>query len=123
MPISVLPGEGVDRQPRFGAQSSTLNLENFIHLQQVRSRCCYPMRGQAERIKQSGRTVSFWMVGGSDRMAKKGSAHNDTSALHASLHGAATRDPRGGETPMMRLNLPQLAECPASRGMRSNMDV
>ena len=46
-----------------------------------------------------------------------------TSALHASLHGAATRDPRGGETPMMRLNLPQLAECPASRGMRSNMDV
>ena len=65
----------------------------------------------------------FQTVGGSDRRAMTGSAHNDTSALHASLHGAATRDPRGGETPMMQLNLLQLAECPTSRGVRSNMDV
>ena len=45
---------------------------------------------------------------------------NGTSALHASLHGAALRDPQGGENPMMRPNPPQLAACPAPGEMRSS---
>ena len=80
------------------------------------------MRGQADGTERAAtcRPVLFRTVGGSGRRAMTGSAHNDTSALHASLHGAATRDPRGGETPMMRSNRPQLAACPASGVMRSN---
>lgn len=82
------------------------------------------MRGQAEEAKRSGsrRPVLFRTVGGSGRRAMTGSAHNDTSALHASLHGVASRDPRGGENPMMRLHPPQLAVCPVPGEMRSNLE-
>ena len=45
---------------------------------------------------------------------------NGTSALHASLHGAALRDPQGGENPMMQPNPLQLAACPAPGAMRSS---
>ena len=104
----------------YGAYVSYMKLENFIHLQQVRSRCCLPMRGKPRMPVQS---TEHWTVGGSDRRAMTGSAHNDTSALHASLHGAVRREPPEGESPMRQVNWLPLAECPTSRGMRSNLDV
>ena len=82
------------------------------------------MRRRAEGAKRpcSCGVVLLRTVGGSNRRAMTGSVHNDTSVLHASLHGAASRDPRGGENPMMRLHPPQLAACPVPGKMRSNME-
>ena len=82
------------------------------------------MRRRAEGAKRpcSCGVVLLRTVGGSNRRAMTGSVHNDTSVLHASLHGAASRDPRGGENPMMRLHPPQLAACPVPGEMRSNME-
>ena len=80
------------------------------------------MRGRADGPEHPGRAGLF-CFGRSvvpTVWRKQAAIDNGTSALHASLHGAASRDPRGGETPMMRPNPPQLAACPASGEMRSN---
>lgn len=55
------------------------------------------MRRRAEEAGAEQR-LPLRTVGGSDRRATIGSVHNDTSALHASLHGAVRGDPPEGET-------------------------